>query len=538
MITLSYLLQPHIFALFFLWIITVIPAYLRFVYTIQLKEYRADRLTDFFKTAQGHTFLLSYDVTGRLIFGLAVYTLLHGSLHPHAIYTIILVIDAVILFRKTYLSGLPRPAITKKAFFVVIAAVLLEELIISTLHIHEGFFIIAMSRLLIVLLVTVIFNIPTVAVKKMYTHMASRKLTRYPHLVVIGVTGSYGKSSVKEFLAHILSQSNSVIKTPQNTNTEIGIAKFILATDFAAAKYFVCEMGAYRVGEIGTISRMVKPTIGILTAISEQHLALFGSLKQTQRTKYELLRSIPGNGYVVTNSDNTYCTEFLHTLSAKSIETFGLDKEYAPDFLITEVHASLKGMRFQYSYGDKKWTIQTPVIGAHHATNIAPAIMVARHEGMPMRDIIAACESLPTNAHGSLQIFDANAATIIDDHYNSNTTGFRSALDVLAAHPSERKRIVITRGMMELGDKTREEHERMGEEIAFTADELIVISPDNYTALKDGVGIKYRTQVQLITEHDVLEKYVIDALGSDAVILIENRLPDHIYARIQEYKNK
>ena len=147
---------------------------------------------------------------------------------------------------------------------------------------------------------------------------SDKQTAQYPDLTVIGITGSYGKSSVKEFLGHFLETEFSVIKTPRNTNTEIGVAQFVLASNFADKDVFIVEMGAYRPGEIKLICDMVRPSIGVLTVIAEQHLSLFGSIKNIQSAKYELLRSLPTNGFAVTNADNAYCTELLDTLDGSA----------------------------------------------------------------------------------------------------------------------------------------------------------------------------------------------------------------------------
>ena len=295
-------------------------------------------------------------------------------------------------------------------------------------------------------------------------------------------------------------------------------------------------MGAYKRGEIRIICDMVRPTIGVLTAISEQHLALFGSIENIQQAKYELLRAIPEDGLVITNADNVYCMEPLSELRCKGVETFGLDPERNPTCLTTDVKTSLVGTTFQGRYKGMSGEVHTPVLGAHHATNIAVAVMVAFHLHVSGELIRKGCETLPKDIHGSLQIFQYGSAIVVDDSYNSNAAGFRSALDVLSLFPSNKKRVLITRGMIELGDRSQEVHELIGEEISLVVDELVVITRDSFAALKQGVGSKYQTKIYLKDTFADLALYIRSLKKTEAIILLENRLPEKIYHEIQQEK--
>jgi UDP-N-acetylmuramoyl-tripeptide--D-alanyl-D-alanine ligase len=381
-----------------------------------------------------------------------------------------------------------------------------------------------------------LFSFPTWWIKKQYIRRASNKIQAYKGLIVIGITGSYGKSSVKEFLAHIIGSKFRVIKTPKNVNTEIGVAKFILETDFSDADVFIVEMGAYRTGEIKLICDMVRPSIGILTAITEQHLSLFGSMEHIQQAKYELLRALPKDGYAVTNADNHYCTEFLEELRVEKKETFGTEKVNQPTCLITNVKMTPEGIECEGEYRGKRRKLFAPIIGAHHVYNIAPAVMVGVHLGLSAENIIDAAATIPKNIHGSIRIYPYGEATIIDDSYNSNPEGFKAALDILSSFPTSRRRIVITRGMLELGERSDELHEQIGGEIAFVADELVVISEDSFLAIKKGVGDKYRTKILFKnTSKDLLE-YISSLEHEPAVILLENRISQVVMEEISKHK--
>lgn len=530
-------LTPIKIAIGSLWLITGLLEYLDYCYIWQLKEYRRDRFQDFLSTEQGRRYFLRLSFLVNFVaFLVAVFYPINNEGHLKYILFGVLIFDFLVYSIKFFRHKLRRPKLTPKAILIVLLSLTVGTGTFIFLKDWSLAFLILLCRFFILTGVMMVVAIPTRMSKYFIIKRATKKIKKFPKLTIIGITGSYGKSSVKEFAAHLLSQKYTVVRTPKNTNSEIGIAQFILKADFSKADVFVVEMGAYTKGEIKLICDMVHPSIGILTAIAEQHLALFGSMKNIQSAKYELLRSIPSTGLVITNADNHYCTELLSELECKNVETFGTDEENHPTCLTTDIQATIKGTEFEGIYRGNTGRVVTPVIGAHHAYNIAPAAILAIHFGLTKEQLEQGCATLPTNIHGSLHIYQYGKATIIDDTYNSNPQGFKSALDVLSSFSSSKKRVVITRGMLELGEKSEEMHERIGEEIAFTADELIVITPDSFESLKRGVGEKYRTKVFLQDDPQQLLKSLKMYKDQESVILLENRMPIGIIEELSTYQ--
>jgi UDP-N-acetylmuramoyl-tripeptide--D-alanyl-D-alanine ligase len=332
---------------------------------------------------------------------------------------------------------------------------------------------------------------------------------------------------VKELLAQLLSNSYRVASTPKNVNSDIGISRFILSTDFSKIDVCIVEMGAYNRGDIKLVCDIVHPTIGILTAINQQHLSLFGSIENIQTTKYELLKSIPKTGVSITNADNRLCMQYAKELES-TVLTFGSEPENNPICLIESAEQVDEKLEIKYLLQlDKtieKMSVTASVIGEHQSVNIAPCILVAKTIGMPTEKIISSVDALKQPAQ-SIKIFTFGKATIIDDSYNSNPDGFKAALQLLGTFPSEKKRIVITRGMHELGSESSDLHERIGNEISFFADELIIITPDFAADLERGVLEKYQTTTKEIFDTEELVNFVKNLQNEDVVILIENRVP-------------
>lgn len=505
-----------------LWIISSILDYAFFTYYAQLKEYRFDRFKEFVSTPAGKDFLFNYRILWRAIFTIVLFVLLDGVIRNIYIVFIVLCLDMVPKIYYVWKKNLRRPVATKKAVSIIAIGLAFELYIFWFVGLANILLLIFVLRFITVATLVIALSLPTTLLKRVYIHKAIKKMTRYKKLIVVGITGSYGKSSTKEFLSQILSTRYAVIKTPKNINTEIGIAKFILDTDFNDMDIFVVEMGAYRIGEIKKVCDIVRPTIGIITAIAQQHLALFGSMENIQQGKYELFRSLPKGGIAITNVDNKYCRELLNTLECR-IKTFGSDPDFNPDVLIQNVENTNFGISYTVLSDKKVHNINLPIFGRHNVFNIIPATIVANEIGMKNDDIN---ESIPhlKPGHGSIKLLSYGKSTILDDSYNSNPEGFKAALDLFNIFPSTKKRIVITRGMRELGEQEEELHEQIGGEISFVADELIITERDYAESLSRGVVKKFNTEVRCIYSLEKLLELIRSLKNTDSVILIENRV--------------
>ena len=532
------LLTPFNLVLFSLWALSAVFDYTEFCYLWQLKEYRLDRMRDFFSTKQGRRFWLSPPFLVRAFLASIIALWPINAIGPIK-FLILGVLMADLVFHIISFSQktvrYPRP--TPKALLLLSVAFIFETSLAWVQRDWSVIFFLMLTRFFIMSGLVFLLNQVTRRVKDFIIYQATRKIARLPNLKVIGITGSYGKSSVKEYLSQIISNKFKVIKTPGNVNTDIGIAQFILRTDFTQAEIFVCEMGAYRIGEIEKICRIVKPSIGILTSIIEQHLSLFGSIKNIQTAKYELLRAIPNDGLVITNADNPYCVEFLTELNCKKQLLFGDEVENKPEYLITEIESKAGSVSWKMDvHGQGLQNFFVSLLGAHQPFNLTPAIIAARHLGMSFLEISQAL-TVVTPGPNALSLYEYKSASIIDDTYNSNPKGFKAALDILSSFPSKQRRIVITRGMLELAEKSSEYHARIGEEIAFCADELVIISPDSADDFMAGVQAlknKYPLEIRFIFEPLELLKYLETKATESTVILLENRMPTLVMNEIKK----
>lgn len=349
--------------------------------------------------------------------------------------------------------------------------------------------------------------------------LTRQKLQSLKNLKIIGITGSYGKTSVKEFLYQILKTQYKVLKTPGSYNTPYGIAKVVdleLNDDY---EYFVCEMGAYKRGDIKEICDIVHPKYAVLTGINEQHLESFGSLENTTITKFELITSLPTNGFGIVNIDNKYIREDFQKYKVNLI-TYGFTDE---KFSVRKVKQTPQGSTFMLLFDGKVYDAKTLLLGIPNIQNILAAATMSFLLGMQPKAIVSAIANLAPIPH-RLEIKEQEYMTIIDDAYNSNVDGFREAIHLLKLF-TNRPKIIVTPGIVGLGNKTLEIHRELGK-LLIDLDYVFLVGKSERTdGLKEGMQKKGKI-IELKTIKDVWEHIEHLNLKRPAVLL-ENDLPDN-----------
>ncbi len=360
-----------------------------------------------------------------------------------------------------------------------------------------------------------------------------KKLLSMPHVKVIGITGSYGKTSVKEFLYAILKTKYKVLRTPGSYNTPLGIAKVVDLELDNSYEYFICEMGAYRRGEIKEICDMVHPTYGILTGINEQHIETFGSLENTTKGKFELIDALPENGFGVVNGDNVLIRNYVESEPhpspllkgerknsvSKEIIMYGFsDKK----FLITNIVQTHEGSSFTLVLDGKEYKAKTKLFGKSNLQNILGAATMSYLLHMTPQEIVKAIAMLESVAH-RLEIKHLKDITIIDDAYNSNVDGFQEAIALLSSFDTPK--ILVTPGIVDLGNRTIQIHESLGKLLG-TVDYVFLVGESDRTK---GLAMGIENKKKVIKLHSIREVWgEIDKLDlQNPVVLLENDLPDN-----------
>jgi UDP-N-acetylmuramoyl-tripeptide--D-alanyl-D-alanine ligase len=299
-------------------------------------------------------------------------------------------------------------------------------------------------------------------------------------------------------------------------------------------KFFVCEMGAYKKGDVKEFCELVSPDIGVLTGINEQHLERFGSIENTIQAKFEILTTLCPGGTGIINLDNelvrTNLPCFQKILEHKHIYLIGYSvngesSEYCKEIIgIKNWHIENNKSVFEFSYKDQTYKVSTSLVGRGHLSNILAAIAVALSCGQNIDDVIKRVSLIKQIPH-RLELKLMPGITILDDTYSSNPSGFREALDTLKQFAGTK--VLITPGIVELGDKALDIHKEIGGLAANICDEIVLVgSSHNLNAMKEGIlssGYKAEKITQLAGRAKVQEYLQNKA---NTVVLMENDLPD------------
>lgn len=363
------------------------------------------------------------------------------------------------------------------------------------------------------------------AVNNHYINDAKRMLKQCPDLLVIGITGSYGKTSVKYFLSTLLQAKFNVLITPESYNTPMGVVKTIRSELKPIYDIFVCEMGARNIGDIKEICDIVHPTHGVITSIGPQHLESFKTIENIINTKFELADALPKDGIIFLNGDNEY---ILGREGLNNPIYYSIDNSRA-SYQALDIKVSSKGTEFTVVSPDKeRVAFQTKLLGRHNVVNIVAAIAVSNTLGIPLEDLIIPVRRLQPVEHRLQLIEKGGSITIIDDAYNSNPVGSKAALDTLSLFDG--LRVLITPGMVELGSKEDYYNREFGRQAAASCDYVILVGKKQTEAIREGL---------LSGGFDEAGLYVTD-MFDDAInhayniktdkhkyILLENDLPDN-----------
>lgn len=364
------------------------------------------------------------------------------------------------------------------------------------------------------------------SVQKRYLNEARQILNRVKP-EIIGITGSYGKTSFKHILSHILESHASTLSTPGSVNTLMGITRIIrerLRNDHA---FFIVEMGAYGIGSIKRLCELTPPTTAIVTSIGLAHRERFKSIDAVRQAKSELPRALPQGGLAVLNGDDPQLRRMAEDLDA-DIRFYGKNPDRGRlDCRLIDALPSQNGLRCRLEYEGKDYEFEMPLFGEHQALNAAGAFLTAMRLGVAPITAAAALQSMPQIAHRLAVHRDANGIVTIDDAYNSNPIGFKNALNALKTMDGKRK-ILITPGMVELGDEADEAHRQLASDAAQSCDWIILTAAHRLISFREGLlenGFD-KENLHQFSDLQKAQQWLSSRLQSGDVVLYENDLPD------------
>lgn len=362
------------------------------------------------------------------------------------------------------------------------------------------------------------------AINRKFIKEAENKIKAMPELTVIGITGSYGKTSVKFFLTELLSGKYNVLCTPRNFNTDLGVTRTVREDLQPVHEVFVCEMGARYEKDIQTICDIVHPKYGVITAIGPQHLETFGSMDTIVKTKFELYDALPADGMAFLNYDNEYILQ--HKGDKPQI---GFGESEQADVRLLSMELTAHGTDFAVSIEGKTVQFHTELIGYHNILDITAAIAVAHKMQVTNAELQRRVRRLHPVEHRLQLLPKRGRVSIIDDAYNSNPQGFHGAIDTLRRFEGK-TRVLVTPGMIELGAKEYELNKQAGRYAATGCDYIILVGKKQTQPLLEGVREETAFDQSHVQQVDTLQdawKIIPTLPGEELVVLLENDLPDN-----------
>lgn len=366
---------------------------------------------------------------------------------------------------------------------------------------------------------------PERKINESFKNDARRIIDSRPELIVVGITGSYGKTSTKFILGEILKTKYNVLVPPASYNTPMGLTRAVREMLEPSHEVFIAEMGARRVGEINELCDIVKPRYGILTSIGSQHLETFGSIENIANTKFELAQSLPDSGVAFFPEDGAYCSK-LYSQYAGNKRNFGFGEGLYMS--AQNVKVGPEGSSFELVCNDGgRVMCRTKLLGRHNVMNILGCAACAREIGLEMNEIAAGIERVRPVEH-RLQLIDGGTGVIvIDDAFNSNPEGTKAAMEVLAMF--EGRKICVTPGMVELGVAEQEENRKFGERMASVCDIVILVGRRHTEPIREGLIKAGFSADNILTAANLNEATaILSGLTKPGdVVLFENDLPDN-----------
>jgi UDP-N-acetylmuramoyl-tripeptide--D-alanyl-D-alanine ligase len=363
-------------------------------------------------------------------------------------------------------------------------------------------------------------------INRRFEHSARAKLAAVAP-VVVGITGSYGKTTTKVCVGAVLAEHEPTLITPASFNSYLGVLRTINEHLEPSHRDFVVEMGMYRAGDIAELCGLVHPQIGVLTAIGPMHLERLGSIEAIADAKAELALALPPDGHLVVNGDDPRCVEIAGRVPVDTV-LYGIEGGSSARVRAVNIGLADGRTHFELVIDQERIDVSSGLLGRHNVSNLLAAAAVGHLRGLSMEEIARGLGSVSAPEHRLQSIPNPRAGiVVIDDAYNSNPAGAQAALEVLRSHPAKR-RILVTPGMVELGDQEAELNQAFGRQAASVCDQVILVGPRRTQPIERGLRSQGFAVEAITVVRDIGEATTVLARLTRAgdVVLFENDLPD------------
>jgi UDP-N-acetylmuramoyl-tripeptide--D-alanyl-D-alanine ligase len=347
---------------------------------------------------------------------------------------------------------------------------------------------------------------------------------------VVGITGSYGKTTAKVCIGTVLAQREPTLITPASFNSFLGVVRTINEHLQPEHKRFVVEMGMYRAGDIAELCELVRPQVGVITAIGPAHLERMGSIEAIQAAKAELAEGLPAGGALIVNGDDPRCVAIAEAHPELSVTRYGIENLDA-SVRAENIRIATGQTLFELVAREQRIEVAAGLLGSHNVSNLLAGAAVGVVAGLDLQTIKRGLEQVEPPEHRLQPLPNVAAGiVVIDDAYNANPAGAAAALKVLAAHPA-RRRILVTPGMVELGPAEDPENEHFGRNAARVCDHIILVGPRHTEPIRR--GLRYESfpaeAIDVVQNIAGATEVLSHLTRAGDVILFENDLPD-LYA--------
>lgn len=518
------------------WLFAFIRKLLFWVYLWQLKEYHIGRFVDHFRTYKGKKIFLNYFLLAKILalVGIIIFARIGlAGLKFACVYlaAALLLMEALYFLRNVRQKTFKSPVLTRKTSLILTTGLSLELLILSFVFVvvmgktraMAGLLLLDILAPLVFSALVLAFQPLTVVLRERIIARAKKRREQFKDLLVIGITGSYGKTSTKEFLATVLAKKYKVLKTKEHLNSEIGVSLAILDDLKEEHEVFVCEMGAYHKKGIKLLAEIAQPKIGILTGVNEQHLATFGSLQNTLRTKFELIESLPEDGVAILNYSDTRVKkekieDYNHKL--KNIKTYAINQR--ADVWTEDIKMETDKISFKIRSQDgEEVSLSLNLIGLHNVHNLLGAACCAKNLGMSLAEITSAFQEIEAWQSGVQLKKGVNDLNIVDATYSANPDGVLSHLDYLKVWDG--KKVIVMPCLIELGKASKEIHQKIGQKIGEVCDLAIITTKDRFKDIQTGAP----NALFMEKPAEIVEK-IKEFCHPGDVVLLESRLPAQV----------
>ncbi len=360
--------------------------------------------------------------------------------------------------------------------------------------------------------------------RRLFKNSAKSILKSNRDLIVVGITGSYGKTSSKNILNEILSEQFYTLATPASFNTPMGITITIREQLKSTHEAFIVEMGADKVGDIVELSEFVEPKYALITSIGPQHLSTFKKLDNIIKEKMSLAEKLPSDGVAILNKDNVYINDYV--MNNKDVKTvsYGIMNPNV-DYQAVDIKYSINGSHFTVKHHNEMYEFNTRLLGEHNVLNILSGIALGRELGITWEKLQIAVSNVKFIEH-RLELKTINNRSFIDNAFNSNPEGANMSLKVLSMMP--KTRYIVTPGMIDLGPIQDDENYKFGYNMKDRVDVAILVGKNQTKPIYKGLLDSGFIEENIIVFDTVKEAlaYVYQVSTIDDIILLENDLPD------------